>query len=86
MSFAGSGGRLLNVVRGSDISNGFIRGLAWTSVILAIIVVWCVVVMWYLLFGLLLVPYRVVRRGQRKQSIEERRHAEMLDHLRRPGT
>lgn len=36
------------------------------------------VLYWYLLFGLLLVPYRIIRRGQRKRRREELRHREML--------
>jgi len=39
--------------------------------------------MWYLLFGLLLVPYRLIRRGSRKQKIQERQHQEILEALKK---
>ena len=36
------------------------------------------IVGWYLLFGLFLVPYRLLRRGARKRKSEALRHREML--------
>jgi hypothetical protein len=49
-----------------------------TIAILLIAVWWIAVVAWYLTFGLLLIPYRLVRRGQRKRKMEELRHRETM--------
>lgn len=54
-------------------------------------VVWLLVAVWYLFFGLWLVPWRLIRRGSRRRKIEEARHAEMIEalarteHLRQQG-
>ena len=53
----------------------------WAWVIFAVFVIalwWTLVAGWYLFFGLLLVPYRLVRRGQRKRRLEATRHRETL--------
>lgn len=39
---------------------------------------WLGVTCWYLTFGLLVVPYRLIRRGQRKRKIEALRQRELL--------
>ena len=70
MSFSGSAKRILNV---SD--NIFIRLFLLYP---AILVAWCFVACWYILFGLLLVPYRLVRRGSRKRKLADARHQETL--------
>jgi hypothetical protein len=43
---------------------------------------WTAIITWYFAFGLLLVPYRLVRRGGRKRTIEQKRHEELLEALR----
>jgi hypothetical protein len=50
-----------------------------TLVVLLIVMAWLVITVWYVAFGLLLVPYRLVRRGQRKRKIEGARHRVMLE-------
>jgi hypothetical protein len=44
---------------------------------------WLFILVWYLFFGLLLVPYRLIRRGQRKQRLEDARHREQLAAIER---
>lgn len=39
---------------------------------------WLVVLSWYLFFGIWLIPYRLIRRSQRKQKLETLRHRESL--------
>jgi hypothetical protein len=47
---------------------------------LAIVSVWWLAVTgWYLVFGLWLVPYRLIRRGSRKRKVESLRHRETLN-------
>lgn len=58
--------------------NGIWKVLA----ILLIAIAWTFVLSWYCIFGILLVPYRLVRRGQRKQTIAAQRHEEMLQAVR----
>jgi 4-hydroxybenzoate polyprenyltransferase len=61
------------------------RGAAWwsralwvTGAVLALIVAWAVVLCWYAVFGVFLVPYRVSRRHSRKRRVEALRHRESL--------
>jgi 4-hydroxybenzoate polyprenyltransferase len=61
------------------------RGTAWwsrslwvTGAVLALISAWAVVLCWYAIFGLFLVPYRVGRRHSRKRRVEALRHRETL--------
>lgn len=51
--------------------------------IILILLAWSFVLCWYLIFGLWLVPYRMIRRSSRKQKVEAARHAEMMSRL--PG-
>ena len=39
---------------------------------------WCFVTAWYLIWGLWLVPYRLIRRGSRKRKREALQHREMI--------
>lgn len=44
-----------------------------------LLLTWTFIVGWYLLFGILLVPYRLIRRGDRNRKRENLQHREMLD-------
>lgn len=76
MSFHGSAARIWRITEAAD--------GGWQQVALAmaagalIFVAWCVVLCWYLFFGLLVIPYRLIRRGQRKRKMEDLRHRELL--------
>lgn len=52
----------------------FLLLVIWPLVAIA----WVFVTGWYLTFGLLLVPYRLLRRGARKRKAEALRHREMM--------
>jgi len=43
---------------------------------------WGAIVVWYAAFGLILAPYRLVRRGSRKRKREGRMHQETLQAIR----
>jgi uncharacterized membrane-anchored protein len=43
---------------------------------------WTVIIVWYLIFGLVLAPYRLLRRGSRKRKRESRMHKETLRAIR----
>ena len=44
---------------------------------------WAAIVIWYLLFGILVIPWRLLRRGSRKRKREALRHQEILDAAKR---
>lgn len=77
MSFAGSAARLWKLTRKPKHPAWIVT--VYTLVVIAIALAWTVILCWYLLFGLLLIPYRLIRRGQRKQRKEELRHREVLE-------
>jgi len=82
MSFAGAFQRTMRLrrVRGLNQKRWFTQAL-WHYLILnaVLLVWWMAVAMWYLVFGIVLVPYRLLRRGARKRKAEALRHREMLD-------
>jgi len=41
-------------------------------------VAWSLITVWYLVWGIWLVPYRLLRRGARKRKAEAMRHRELL--------
>jgi hypothetical protein len=51
--------------------------------VLAIVVAWTGVLTWYMVFGLLLVPYRLMRRTQRTGKRNALRHQELLSAMYR---
>lgn len=67
MSYTGSAKRLMRI-----------------SPFLVILVpfVWVVVTLWYLIFGILLVPYRMIRRGSRNRKRQDLQHREILEQTR----
>lgn len=81
MSFAGSAERLAKLP--APIMSPYWRATAWAVVIVLILAAWMVIFCWYLMFGLLLVPYRVLRRGQRKRKVGTLRHREITSRLDR---
>lgn len=83
MSFAGAAQRtwrLLGWVQVKTGGNVWLRRLLWLPLVVVIVLApWEVAVLaWYMTFGLLLVPYRLLRRGARKRKAEALRHRELL--------
>lgn len=76
MSFAGSAARIWKLVRLRPEPAAQI-GLGILAVAL-IALAWTVVLAWYLFFGVLLVPYRLIRRGSRKRKREALQHRETI--------
>lgn len=75
MSFAGSAQRIW---KWTDVDNPVAKvGLAIVAVT-AIAFAWCCIAVWYLIFGLLLVPYRLLRRGSRKRKKTALQHREVM--------
>ena len=77
MSFVGSARRAWRLRRGNGLTK-----LLWTTLAVLVLAVWWpAIVVWYLLFGVLLIPYRLLRRGSRKRKAERLRHREMMTAL-----
>jgi hypothetical protein len=76
MSYAGSAQRIMRIRRSARDE----RHLATLTALAVLLVVmaWIFVTAWYLVWGLLLVPYRLLRRGARKRKAEALRHREMM--------
>ena len=76
MSYAGSAQRIWRLRRrarsgGAKVA---VTGLAIVLVLLA----WGIVTAWYLVWGVWLIPYRILRRGARKREAEALRHRELM--------
>jgi hypothetical protein len=79
MSFAGSAQRAWRL---QETGEGALRWVILALVIFLVIPAWwSLILVWYFTFGLLLVPYRVLRRGARKRKKEALRHREVLTAL-----
>jgi hypothetical protein len=76
MSFAGSAARIWKLVGLSN--QTAMRILLGIAAVLLIGFAWSVVLCWYLFWGIFLVPYRLIRRGQRKRKREALQHREVI--------
>jgi hypothetical protein len=76
MSYAGSAARIWKLTGLSEAVPARI-GLGLAAIVL-ILGAWVFVSAWYIAFGLLLVPYRLVRRGSRKRKRDALQHRELL--------
>lgn len=77
MSFAGSTARIRNAVERVPSSPVKIWAVV-PAAVLFLLATWLVILSWYLFFGLWLVPYRLMRRGQRKRDVAMLRHREFM--------
>ena len=79
-SFAGSAQRIWKM---TDVENPFLKFILALIAILFIMFAWVFVACWYfvlyVLFGILFIPWRLLRRGSRKRKQERLRHREVLD-------
>lgn len=81
LSLAGSAERIWRLTKIRD-ETPYRVALGVCAVVL-IGAAWVFILAWYLTFGLLLVPYRLVRRGQRKRKREAAMHRETLGAIER---
>jgi hypothetical protein len=72
LSYVGSTRRIVAWANGTGNRNPTMATIAWVAAILALIVVWAFLLVWYSiifgLFGVFVIPYRLVRRSQRKST------------------
>ena len=81
LSFAGSAQRIWKIAKTDNV---WIKWILAVPVALILIVgAWMFVAGWYFImyvvFGILFIPFRLWRRGARKNKRNELRHREMLD-------
>lgn len=76
MSFSGSAARTWKI---TTVDNLWLKLLLIPLAIALICIIWFMVVLWYMLFGLWVVPYRLIRRGSRKNKRDQLRHRELLE-------
>jgi Domain of unknown function (DUF1707) len=76
MSYTGSAQRIVRLRRRAN-GGGSLAAIT-TAVLLLIVCAWVIVTVWYLTWGMLLIPYRLVRRSARKRKVEALRHRELL--------
>jgi hypothetical protein len=84
MSFAGSAERIWKLTRTSD--DTATKVALYAVAIIGVGLAWVLVLFWYLIFGLLLVPYRLIRRGSRKRKLAAAQHRELLSAVDRSGS
>ena len=77
MSFAGAAVRL-KILLVEDKPTWFRLGFTWWAFPLYLFAWWYLVFIWYLAFGLLVVPYRIIRRGQRNRKRQQLMHEELV--------
>jgi Flp pilus assembly protein TadB len=81
MSFTGCTKRTLRFAGKHQCTHWWSKALAGTGLMFWLLLAYVSILTWYLFFGLLLVPYRLIRRSQRKNEKESRQHAELLAQL-----
>ena len=81
MSFAGAAQRAFRLRR-ITFNPALLANILMTLLAVVLTIVWrAVVAGWYVIFGLLLVPYRLLRRGSSKRKAEALRHREVMEAL-----
>ncbi len=79
LSFHGSAARVWKITEGKSAALKWL--VAVPVALLLIFMAWLIVLCWYLIFGILLVPYRLIRRSSRKNRRDSLRHKELLNAL-----
>jgi hypothetical protein len=76
MSYAGSAQRIMRIRRRAPA--GWQLVAVTSLAVVLVLVAWCFVTAWYMVWGLWLIPYRLLRRGARKRKAEAMRHRELM--------
>ncbi len=78
MSFTGLTKRTLRFSRQHALAHWWSKTLATTGLTIWLTLAYILILCWYVVFGLWLVPYRLIRRSQRHDEQRRRQHAELL--------
>jgi Flp pilus assembly protein TadB len=84
LSFVGSYQRIWKITEADNVA---LRWAVLVPIALCLIfTTWMIVAVWYfimyILFGILFIPFRLWRRGSRKNKRDELRHREVLDAIK----
>lgn len=78
LSFIGSAKRIWHITE----TGGVLKIIAIPAAVVLIIFAWVIVSIWYvviyIIFGILFIPYRLLRRSGRKQKQEKLRHRKII--------
>jgi Flp pilus assembly protein TadB len=85
MSFTGMTKRTLRFSSRHASQKWWSKTLAVTGLVLWFTLAYATILCWYAIFGLLLVPFRLIRRSQRRDEQRRRQHAELLAGQNRRG-
>lgn len=78
-SFVGSAKRIFKITKTDNV---LLKWLLLVPIALILtLTAWVFITLWYLIFGILVIPYRLIRRSQRKAKRDRLRHRELLDQL-----
>ena len=84
MSFVGSAQRSARLARKMAFEPRWLSLLlVWAAVGTLLLVWWAAIIVWYVVFGLFLLPYRMLRRGARKRKKQALQHRELLSAIER---
>jgi hypothetical protein len=80
MSFTGAAARAWKLTAYPHGSgwNTAARAATITGVILLTLIWWSAVLCWYAIWGIWLIPYRVIRHGARRRKAEQLQHEELM--------
>jgi len=81
MSFTGSAKRIWKITQTDNVALKWV--LLVPTALLLISCVWGLVILWYMIFGIFLIPYRLIRRSGRSNKRDKLRHREILENLER---
>ncbi len=77
MSFAGSAARIWKLT--DLVPNAFVKWILLVPIAVMLVpMAWMVIAAWYVVFGILLVPYRLLRRSGRKSKRQALQHRELM--------
>ena len=84
MSFAGAYGRTMNLFW-RDRPTWAKAAIAWWAIPLMLALWWSFIIVWYILafavFGIFVIPWRLLRRGSRNRKRQDLQHREMMEVL-----
>lgn len=80
MSFTGATKRIWPLLGRSD--NKYVKWLVlFPTILITLYIVYVIILCWYCVFGIFLIPFRVMRRGQRRKKQQELQHRELMQAL-----
>lgn len=86
LSFTGSAKRIIPAVYGALPKRRWAVPVAPVVVVLVIAVIWAGVLLWYAVWNIFIIPFRLFRRLQLKSEVDEQRHRELLDAIHDANT